>query len=304
MTSLARFTACPIPCLSSILVLAELSFTETTEEKECIFINRFYAKCIISLLFAVLLTTTQPAYAQEISISVNGTSIDTTAFVRDGLTYAPLASLLHAMGGWEASWDARTRTASAETELFTLTVPVGHDFVAADGFLFGLNGTCIIVDGRTYVPLRAFANLLGASVTFTDWDSPVAVTTARSIPYTDEDFFWLARVISAESRGESLYGQIAVGNVVLNRVASADFPGTIKSVVFDTKNAVQFEPTANGTIYHEPTAQSILAARLALNGTNAVDDCLYFFAPALSQGTWIRENRTYYSTIGCHRFYR
>ena len=139
---------------------------------------------------------------------------------------------------------------------------------------------------------------------FRGWDSPISVTTGHAIPYTDEDLYWLSRVISAESQGESLYGQIAVGNVVLNRVASPEFPGTIRSVVFDTKNAVQFEPISNGTIYLAPTEKSILAARLVLNGTRCVDDCLYFFSPALSEGTWIRENREYFATIGCHRFYR
>ena len=63
------------------------------------------------------------------------------------------------------------------------------------------------------------------------------------------------------------------------------------------------EPTANGTIYHDPTEQSILAARLVLNGTNAAGDCLYFFSPSLSEGKWIRENRPSFTTIGCHRFY-
>ena len=246
----------------------------------------------------------KPAYAQEVAVSVNGEPLTVSSFVRNGLTYAPLTPLLRAIGGWETSWDGQSRTVSAETDLFTLSVPIDRDYVTADGFLFGLNGDCIIVDDRTYVPLRAFANLFGASVMFSGWDVPIAVTTTQPIPCTDDEFYWLTRVISAESRGESLYGQIAVGNVVLNRVASTEFPDTIKSVVFDTRNAVQFEPTANGTIYLDPTAQSVLAARLVLSGANAVDDCLYFFAPALSQGTWIRENRTYYGTIGCHRFYR
>lgn len=267
------------------------------------FIKRVYKKCIFYLLSVLIMITGQVAYAQEIPVTVNGEPLPISALVRDGLTYAPLSALLRAMGDWETSWDAKSRTASAETDLFTLSVPIGHDFVTADGFLFGLNGRCIIEGDRTYVPLRALANLFGADVTFTDWDSPVAVTTGHTLPYTDEDFYWLSRVISAESQGESLYGQIAVGNVVLNRVASNEFPNTIKAVVFDTKNAVQFEPTANGTIYNDPTAQSILAAHLVLRGANSVGDCMYFFNPSLSQGTWIRENRTYFTTIGCHRFY-
>ena len=127
---------------------------------------------------------------------------------------------------------------------------------------------------------------------------------SSDLAYTEEDLYWLSRIISAESRGESLLGQVAVGNVVLNRVASDRFPDTVKSVVFDRKDAVQFEPVANGTIYGEPTAQSVLAARLALNGTSVVGGCLYFFNPAWSQGLWVRQNCVYYGTIGCHAFYQ
>ena len=81
------------------------------------------------------------------------------------------------------------------------------------------------------------------------------------------------------------------------------FPGTIRDVIFDVKYAVQFEPVSNGTIYQEPTERSVLAAKMVLNGTEAVGESLYFYAPALSQGAWINQNRTYYTTIGCHKFY-
>ena len=30
---------------------------------------------------------------------------------------------------------------------------------------------------------------------------------------------------------------------------------------------------------------------------------MFFYAPALSDGVWINDNRTYQQTIGCHRFY-
>ena len=209
------------------------------------------------------------------------------------------------MGGWETSWDQDTRTAFAETELFSLTVPVQQEQVLADGFAFDAGAVSLMCFGRTYVPLRPVANLLGAQVEFVDWDTPVAVRTAGGeADYTEEDLYWLSRIISAESRGESLLGQLAVGNVVLNRVASSQFPNTIKEVVFDDKDAIQFEPVANGTVYDAPTEQSVLAARLVLNGTSVVDDCMFFFNPSLSQGLWIRQNCTYYSTIGCHQFYR
>ena len=261
-------------------------------------------KRLLSALCALAISAGCAAAAHAADVRVNGQTLPTDSIVRNGTTYSPLVPLLDALGGWETVWDSAQRCALTDTDLFALRVPVGEGFVFVDGFLFGLTGDTFIENGRTYVPLRALANLFGATVNFSGWDTPITVTSTPPIPYTEEDFYWLARVISAESQGESLYGQIAVGNVVLNRTASSEFPNTIKQVVFDTKNAVQFEPTANGTIYNEPTTQSILAAHLALRGVSAADNCMYFFNPSLSEGKWIRENRTYFTTIGCHRFYR
>lgn len=235
---------------------------------------------------------------------MDGEALPGEAYADSGTAYVPLAPFLEAVGGWETSWDPEARTAWAETELFSLAAPIQNSHVLADGWLYDTGGSTVVRDGSTYVPLRSLANLLGAQVEFVDWDSPVAVFTAREAAYTEEDLYWLSRIISAESRGESLLGQVAVGNVVLNRVASDRFPDTVKSVVFDRKDAVQFEPVANGTIYDEPTAQSVLAARLALNGTSVVGGCLYFFNPAWSQGLWVRQNCVYYGTIGCHAFYQ
>lgn len=115
--------------------------------------------------------------------------------------------------------------------------------------------------------------------------------------------FWLSRIISAESKGESLEGQIAVGNVVLNRVKSSEFPNTIYGVIFDDRWGGQFEPVRNGTIYLEPTEQSIFAAKQCLSGVNNIGNCLYFLAPDLAQNFWIPQNRKYVTTIGCHDFY-
>ena len=131
-----------------------------------------------------------------------------------------------------------------------------------------------------------------------------ASTAAPVADYDGETLYWLSRIISAESRGEVLLGQMAVGNVVLNRVAHQNYPDTVKGVVFDRNYGVQFEPVANGTVYDEPTATSVLAAKLCLEGARVVADSLYFYAPALSAGTWIVANGKYYTTIGCHKFYQ
>ena len=169
-------------------------------------------------------------------------------------------------------------------------------------------------EGTPYVTLAA---LCQAADGYTlSWNGTAAALTAEDLELTATPgalygevngralyVYWLSRIISAESRGEPLLGQIAVGNVILNRVESSQYPDTVEGVVFDTKYGVQFQPVSNGTIYDAPASSSLVAAKLCLEGTDVVGESLYFFSPALSAGRWIVSNATYYTTIGGHQFY-
>lgn len=120
-----------------------------------------------------------------------------------------------------------------------------------------------------------------------------------------EDVYWLSRIIHAEAVGEPYQGQVAVGNVVLSRVASKDFPNSVYGVIFEYyKNIPQFSPVAEGTIYNTPSASSVKAANEALNGARPVGNATYFFNPDKAAATWIVNNKTYVTRIGNHVFYR
>lgn len=236
--------------------------------------------------------------ARPANLQVDGERLETSAYVKDGTAYAPLRDLLEALGDWNIWWDGDAARAVSEDASLAAD---------PDGNVLTVNGTrypCFVdvIEGRTYVPLRLTAEALGGSVQWDPWLDGAAVTSPHA-EHNAVDYYWLSRIIHAESGGEALEGQIAVGNVVLNRVASGDFPDSIPGVIFDHENGVQFEPVANGTVTSRPTELSQEAARRALSGENTAGDALYFFAPTLSQGTWIDSSRAYRQTIGCHRFY-
>lgn len=121
--------------------------------------------------------------------------------------------------------------------------------------------------------------------------------------HSDEDLYLLAKLISAEARGEPLEGQIAVGAVVLNRVKSPDFPDTIREVIYEKG---QFTPVANGAIDASPTSSSISAAQVALSGKDPSGGALYYCNPdgASEDGLRFMSKRTITTTIGQHVFYR
>jgi|SRR5699024_9481831 len=128
-------------------------------------------------------------------------------------------------------------------------------------------------------------------------------TTTKN--YSSGDQYWLARIIEAEAGGESYKGKVAVGNVILNRVKSKNFPDTIYNVIFEYYGSIpQFSPVADGTIYNTPSQDSINAAKDALNNVRPVGNSTYFFNPSKAAGTWIVKNKSYVARIGQHVFYQ
>lgn len=126
-----------------------------------------------------------------------------------------------------------------------------------------------------------------------------------STQQTSTDLYWLSRIIHAEAEAEPYNGKVAVGNVILNRVKSEEFPDTVKGVIFEYYQGIpQFSPVAEGTIYNIPNADSIAAAKEALSGSRPVGSSTYFFNPDKSAGTWIVKNKTYVMRIGDHVFYK
>ena len=87
----------------------------------------------------------------------------------------------------------------------------------------------------------------------------------------------LARIISAEGRGEPYAGQVAIGAVVMNRVRSASFPNTVAGVIYQTG---AFEAVSNGSFYQPATASCVKAAQEAYNGADPTGGCLYYYNPA------------------------
>jgi len=65
----------------------------------------------------------------------------------------------------------------------------------------------------------------------------------------------------------------------------------------------QFSPAASGSIYREPNAESVIAAKLCLDGANTVGNALWFHNPRIVRSCWATRNRTYVTTIGNHAFY-
>ena len=258
-------------------------------------------------VFAAAVFVISPAAlaASNPVVSINGTvaGSEVMANLWNNTTYVSLRSVAASLDSASVIlWE--NNTAKVQTENLTLTAREGDTYISVNGRKVSVPFGVKNINGRILVPLRPLAQAFDATVYWSSVKKQASVFSKLKENYTSDELYWLSRIISAESRGEPLEGKIAVGNVVLNRVKSSEFPNTIYGVIFDDRWGGQFEPVRNGTIHQTPTEESILAAKLCLNGANVIGDSLYFLAPALAQNFWIVKNREYVATIGCHDFYR
>lgn len=116
--------------------------------------------------------------------------------------------------------------------------------------------------------------------------------------YSRSDYYLLARLISAEARGEPYVGQVAVGAVVLNRVEHPSFPNTMAGVIYQPG---AFTCLQDGQ-FNQPVASSAYrAAQAALNGWDPSNGAIYYYNPATATSKWIW-SRPVLLKIGKHVF--
>lgn len=125
------------------------------------------------------------------------------------------------------------------------------------------------------------------------------------------DWECLAEALYFEARGETVKGQFAVAEVILNRVDSKSFPNSVCGVINQgtgRRYACQFTYTCDGhaEVIREPRAWEGVAkvARVMLDGANRplTNGATYYHTNAV-RPRWAKVfDRT--ATIGVHYFYR
>ena len=129
-------------------------------------------------------------------------------------------------------------------------------------------------------------------------DRRVAGATPSRGAARQNDRDLLARVVSAEARGEPYEGQVAVAAVILNRMRDPHFPDSLQGVIYE---AHAFESVTNGAIYARPSADSVRAAADALAGWDPSGGAVFFWNPDQAVSRWIW-SRLVVRRIGHHVF--
>lgn len=278
---------------------------------------------VISLLFSITVIGTGAA-SQGIALYDSGLyasvpirydgkllSMDKSALLIDGTTYIPLQAFCSVIApGGSTLWDEASRTATYTSGTFSISAALGENYIVANGRYLCKDQPVRMMDDSIYIPVRTIAMAFGFSVEWVAFSRSVDLWTGTGTVepgetyYDSTDLMWLARLIHAESCGEPMIGKIAVGNVVLNRVRSGDFPDTVHDVIFDTRWGVaQFSTINYPTLYVTPNESCYIAAKICLDGYSVSTDALYFVSAAAASGCWAERNRPYLTQIGNHVFY-
>lgn len=252
---------------------------------------------------------------------------DTPQFVeyelRDGTTYVTVSSFVAMVDpqaevvekdGVVTVTSARTEqvvddegnTTNVVRETLNMTVSAQVPYIVANNRYLYAKDSITTVNGSVAAPIRKLALVFNLDV---DYDAVAHAALLLHVQdrsayiqpgdsyYDAEELYWMSRIIYAESGNQPLDGMIAVGNVVMNRVNSSQYPNTIYDVL-NQKN--QFVPPSSLS-KRTPTSQSIVAAKLVLDGAEVLPTALYFNMKGMS--SFASRNRPYVATIGDHAFY-
>ncbi len=149
-----------------------------------------------------------PAAAADV-LSVNGQNLWSQAqarLVEGDTTYVSLRTVASVLApGAAVTWE--DGTAWVRGAGFTLSARPGEQWLTVNGRALYIPHGVRLEEGSTLVPIRTLARALGGEV---EWSAGKGVKLIpgegkpERPPYTEEDLYWMSRIISAESRGEPL----------------------------------------------------------------------------------------------------
>ena len=255
-------------------------------------------------------TAEEPAVLFDELVLIDGqpAPIEIGRIQGEGTTYVSLAAMAKALDESAAAvWNGSTGTVTVTTENLTVTARLGDHYVIANGRYLYVAERVSQNNGTVMVPLSVVTKAFDAKLT---WDAAAGKILVQrgsgalmsgDAFYNQDDLFWLSRVIFAESGNQPLEGKMAVGNVVLNRVASPIFPNSVHAVL-SQKN--QFSTYKGGKLANRnPNESSIIAAKLVLDGgmVEEVENALWF--DAMCSNSWAARHKACLVIIGGHKFY-
>jgi len=222
-----------------------------------------------------------------ITLKINGTPVytDTLPYVKKNRTFVPVRAVAEALN-MNVEWIPDEKKIVLTDDEHTIQMWLDSNILIVNDREITMDVNVEGFSGRAMVPVRYLAEIKDFEIKWDDYTYSVEMNKegvaipASSIfhrSYSDDDIIWLARIIHVEGRYLSLDAKVAIANVVLNRTKDPNFPDTVYDVIFDKRYSKQFPPAhRQGFKELKPDESCVIAAKMALEGINNIDKCLYF----------------------------
>ena len=223
--------------------------------------------------------TVLPMYA-------DGVQVGQCAIV-NGQPYMGVAAFCQGLGLGAQTQDNGNAVSLAMNGVMLLA-QAGQAYLACNERYIYLDNGVQLLDGAVALPVEQLVKCIGLTAYWDRVQWTLTVDKSAGAPlepgstfYDESDLYWLSRLIFSMASTEPLEAKVAVGEVCVNRLHSGAFGGqkNIYEVVF-AKN--QFDVVTNGMIYVEPDESSVMAAKMALEGTDLAKGASYVSAQELS----------------------
>lgn len=222
--------------------------------------------------------------------------------VINGEPYVGVAAFCDALGLNAQIMENGMGVSLAADGLLLLAQTDRNYLMCNERYLYLTNGVRVL-NGKTALPVEQLVRCMGLTAYWDRVQWTISVDDVQLKPlapgagyYNETDVYWLSRLISSMAADKPMDAKIAVGNVCVNRLGNERFAGqdNIYEVVF-AKN--QFEAVTTGIIYMEPSEDSVIAAKLALEGYDVVGGADYVAKGDLGPGY------SFVAELGELRFY-
>jgi len=231
--------------------------------------------------------------------------MDVETITVDGHIYVPLRHLAEFMNA-SVAYEVETLTVSLTLQPYHV-VQEG-DTVSTIAAQYGIEESLLIERNQLSDPtvlepgqllMTLIPDIMANKIEAKPESEVHTASQTSASAYSEEELLWLARITMVEAGYEPYEGQLAVANVILNRVKDPRFPNTIYDVIHAPG---QFPPALNGKLQDVQPSESVWkAVRAAAAGENNVPGAVYFHNPKVtSGGFW--NSLTEVAKIGNHRF--
>ncbi len=163
--------------------------------------------------------------------------------------------------------------------------------------------------GVSVAALRAANNLSSAAAIYPNQSLTIPSSTtsggssSTGLKLSQSDVDLLARLVTAESDGESFEGQVAVAATILNRLQDPLYPKTIAGIIYQVVNGrYQYSPVLDGRINQQASASAYRAVQSACSGWDPSNGANGFYNPTKTVNNWVK-SQPVTVTIGNHIFF-